>query len=271
VFLDWIRVQDNLQSPTGAKTMSEVTDNEDGYVGTLALNRNELLLPKYNKYVVQLITNFWFKHRHPITATSYKILDFGAGLGTLSTEFENRNNVKVDCFEIDNSLIEILKQKKLNTYSQIKEIENLYDLVYSSNVLEHIEEDIEAIKSMKKMLKPNGLLILFVPAFNSLFSRIDSELGHYRRYTIPELKRKLHEEGFETPDARYCDSIGFLAWYAAKVLRVNQKMTKRVSISLKIFDKIVLPVSKKIDKAFPNIFFGKNLLIIGIKKEYENK
>ena len=104
-----------------------------------------------------MITNFWLKHRHPITATSYKILDFGAGLGTLSTEFENRNNVKVDCFEIDKSLIEILKQKKLNTYSQIKEIENLYDLVYSSNVLEHIEEDIEAIKSMKKMLKPNYL------------------------------------------------------------------------------------------------------------------
>jgi hypothetical protein len=96
-------------------------------------------------------------------------------------------------------------------------------------------------------------------------------LGHYRRYTIPELRRKLQKEGFETPEARYCDSMGFLAWYIAKVLRINQKMNKRVSITLKIFDKIILPISKKIDQIFPKIFFGKNALIIGIKKEVKNK
>ncbi len=251
--------------------MSEIMDNEEGYVGTLALNRNELLLPNYNEYVVSLITSFWLKHQNPTTGANINIMDFGAGLGTLSVAFENRNNVKVDCFEIDIDLIEILKQKKLSTYSQIEQVDNLYDLIYSSNVIEHIKDDVGAITSMKKMLKPNGLLILFVPAFNSLYSRIDSELGHYRRYTIPELRTKLQEQGFETPEARYCDSMGFLAWYVAKVLRINQKMNKRVSISLKIFDKIVLPISKKIDHTFPNIHFGKNLLIVGIKKENENK
>jgi hypothetical protein len=100
-----------------------------------------------------------------------------------------------------------------------------------------------------------------------LFSKIDTELGHFRRYTISDLTAKMQTAGFEIQDARYCDSMGFLAWFSVKILKIGQKMDRRVSLGMKIFDKLILPFSIKIDQVFPRIPFGKNLLIIGIKKE----
>jgi hypothetical protein len=61
--------------------------------------------------------------------------------------------------------------------------------------------------------------------------------------------------------------MGFLAWFSVKILKIGQKMDRRVSLGMKIFDKLILPFSIKIDQVFPRIPFGKNLLIIGIKRE----
>ena len=246
--------------------MTENLDNNDGYVGTLALNRNELLLPNYNKYITSLIISIWVNYRQQIESNEYQILDFGAGLGTISIEFQSKTSNKVQCFEIDDFLVRTLKEKNLRTFTQIEELKSKYDLIYSSNVLEHIEDDINALKSISNKLKPNGNLILFVPAFNLLFSKIDTELGHFRRYTISDLTAKMQTAGFEIQDARYCDSMGFLAWFSVKILKIGQKMDRRVSLGMKIFDKLILPISIKIDQVFPRIPFGKNLLIIGIKK-----
>ncbi len=247
--------------------MSENLNNNNGYIGTLALNRNELLLPNYNKYVTSLIISIWLKYRQEIESNEYQILDFGAGLGTISIEFQSKASMEVQCFEIDDFLVRNLKEKNLKTFTQFEEIKSKYDLIYSSNVLEHIEDDINAIKSIANKLKKNGHLILFVPAFNILFSKIDTELGHFRRYTISDLTAKMQSAGFEIQDARYCDSMGFLAWFSVKIFKIGQKMDRRVSLGMKIFDKIFLPFSIKIDQAFPRIPFGKNLLIIGIKKD----
>ena len=182
--------------------MSENLDNNDGYVGTLALNRNELLLPNYNKYITSLIISIWFKYRQQIESKEYQILDFGAGLGTISIEFQSKTSNKVQCFEIDDFLVRTLKEKNLQTFTQIEELKSKYDLIYSSNVLEHIEDDVNSLKSIANKLKPNGNLILFVPAFNLLFSKIDTELGHFRRYTISDLTAKMQTAGFEIQDAR---------------------------------------------------------------------
>jgi SAM-dependent methyltransferase len=59
-----------------------------------------------------------------------------------------------------------------------------YDLVVATDVIEHIKDDVTAVRSMLQLLKPGGDLLLTIPAGPYLFGYHDEQLGHYRRYTL---------------------------------------------------------------------------------------
>ena len=69
------------------------------------------------------------------------------------------------------------------------------------NALEHIEDDRQALHGMASILAPGGVVVLLVPAFPALYGPIDSNLGHYRRYSrgsiarLAERHRPAHQEG----------------------------------------------------------------------------
>lgn len=56
-------------------------------------------------------------------------------------------------------------------------------LVVMHDVLEHIENDAEAARSLRRIVADDGIAVLSVPALNALYGRHDEELGHYRRYS----------------------------------------------------------------------------------------
>ena len=65
------------------------------------------------------------------------------------------------------------------------------DLIYTSNVLEHIDDDLAALKQLRATLSPGGRIAIYVPAMQVLYSDMDRSLGHYRRYGRQELLAKL--------------------------------------------------------------------------------
>jgi len=71
------------------------------------------------------------------------------------------------------------------------------DAVIMLNVLEHIENDIEAVSQAYRILKPGGKLILEVPAGPSLYDAYDKYLLHYRRYRMNGLRKLVCRSGFE--------------------------------------------------------------------------
>ena len=85
------------------------------------------------------------------------------------------------------------------------------DAVIMVNVLEHIEDDIDALRSIVSLLRPGGHLLLFVPAMPFLYSDLDRLLGHYRRYTRPRLKGVLSETEFDVVRIRYFDLLGMIS------------------------------------------------------------
>jgi SAM-dependent methyltransferase len=62
-----------------------------------------------------------------------------------------------------------------------------YDTVIFLNVLEHIDNDEQAIENCRHLLKRGGSLVVLVPAYSFLFSKMDMELQHHRRYTSKKL------------------------------------------------------------------------------------
>lgn len=72
-----------------------------------------------------------------------------------------------------------------------------FDLVGMFDVLEHLQEEQETLRSIWKLLLPQGRLLLTVPAHQSLWSYFDEAAHHCRRYSADEIRRKLTEAGFE--------------------------------------------------------------------------
>ncbi len=72
-----------------------------------------------------------------------------------------------------------------------------YDLILALDVLEHIRNDVETMKKVRKLLKPGGMFFVTVPAYKFLWSTHDEALHHLRRYHSLEIKQKLRDSGFE--------------------------------------------------------------------------
>jgi SAM-dependent methyltransferase len=70
------------------------------------------------------------------------------------------------------------------------------------DVLEHIEDDVAAVRAVHDLLVPGGVAVISVPAYQWLFGHHDVQLGHYRRYTRSSLVERLRDH-FVIERARY--------------------------------------------------------------------
>ena len=156
------------------------------------------LIDKYLKKYNESIVNFFIDN---VDKKTKSVLDFGAGIGTLAEIFYKKTSIKPECFEICKESQKILLQKGFKLQNEFLN-EEKYDLIYSSNVLEHIERDYETVADIKKMLKKDGHLIIFVPAFNFLFSEFDFKVGHFRRYNVEMLKKICNQNDLEIEDIK---------------------------------------------------------------------
>jgi SAM-dependent methyltransferase len=81
------------------------------------------------------------------------------------------------------------------------------------DVLEHIEDPVPMLNEFSRVLDKNGLLLITVPAHQFLFSEYDSSIGHFRRYSVSELRSQLRAAGFELVSSRFLFSFLVpLAW-----------------------------------------------------------
>jgi 2-polyprenyl-3-methyl-5-hydroxy-6-metoxy-1,4-benzoquinol methylase len=82
-----------------------------------------------------------------------------------------------------------------------------FDVITMFDVLEHIENDSAALALLRQRLRPNGYLVLSVPAYRWLWSDHDVVNQHFRRYTRGELVARLREAGFRLQRATYFNSV----------------------------------------------------------------
>lgn len=112
------------------------------------------------------------------------------------------------------------------------------------NVLEHVAEDVEAVRTMAGLVRPGGHVVILVPAFQFAMSRFDRSIGHVRRYTKASLREVLVQAGTEPVDIRYVNAIGLLNW--TLVVR-GLRVTPRNGVLLRAFDRLVVPVMSRVE------------------------
>lgn len=210
----------------------------------------------YNRFLLDLIAS----HEQP----GDRLVDFGAGTGTFALPLIVAGKT-VACVEPDASLAGYLAEKGLNVCHDLAQLpDSSIDYLYSLNVLEHIQDDAAAIALWHRKIRPGGRLLVYVPAFNLLFSSMDRRVGHCRRYRLPELRDKLRAAGFNIRDGRYVDSLGFFATLLFKLIDngsgdINVEM-------LRLYDRFVFPISRTLD-AVAGKLGGKNLYLAAVKHD----
>jgi SAM-dependent methyltransferase len=105
-----------------------------------------------------------------------------------------------------------------------------FDAIVALDLLEHMEDDTQALARFEWLLGCDGSLVLFVPAFRFLWGLQDEVSYHKRRYTAPELAQKIESVGLDIEKLTYVNMFLFpLVWLGRMLLRLVGYRTQSVS------------------------------------------
>ena len=155
-----------------------------------------------------------------------QILEVGSGTGSnlsVLSRYGHVTAMELDDYARDaiqeNSNITKVKGWLPNGLSEIHG--EVFDLICMFDVLEHIENDGEALEALKPNLNRNGKLFITVPAYQWLFGAHDASLGHYRRYTRTKLTSLLTEHGFKVAYSGYMNTFLFPLMAVARIFNTR--------------------------------------------------
>jgi SAM-dependent methyltransferase len=180
---------------------------------------------------------------HLVPYLGARNLELGAGLGTLTEIIARRFDVTPVDLAADN--LAALRRRfaghprvspPLGDFLEY-DAERSLDAVYSSNVLEHIEDDERIIRHAARVLVPGGRFVAWVPAGMWLYSRFDRSIGHYRRYSQRDRQRfesliRRERLPFELSEYRYYNPVGALGWFVKMRCAGTTTLRKRDALMM---------------------------------------
>jgi ubiquinone/menaquinone biosynthesis C-methylase UbiE len=163
-------------------------------------------------------------HRQPDETT---ILDVGCGTGLNQEMLSKFGQV----FGADSSEEAIRFSRKrnienlvLSSAEALQFSDEMFDVVTALDVLEHVNDDLQALSEICRVTKPNGVVVITVPAYGFLWSEHDEALHHRRRYSAHELRNKLVNAGFEVESSTYFITLLF---FPILFMRIVQNLRKK--------------------------------------------
>ena len=194
------------------------------------------------------------------------MLEVGAGIGQLSSALRTLPGVdRLLAVEPDSRfhaqlIAQVGEDAVLKGTAGAVDTRTPWHAVVSVNVLEHIENDESELALYRRLLEGSrGRLCLFVPARQEIYSRIDRDFGHFRRYTSVQLRQRLHAAGFETLKMRYFNFPGYFAWW------LSFKALKGRSFSgpaVWCYDRIIFPPSFWLESRICRPPIGQSLIAV---------
>lgn len=178
-------------------------------------------------------THWWFAGRRRIIAAFVeeicraldkqrpRILDVGCGTGAnleLLAQYGDAEGVDISSDALNFCRARGLERVRQGAAEVLPYEDESFDLVTALDVVEHLDDDVAGLREMRRVLKPGGRALLFVPAFMFLWGVQDDVSNHRRRYTLKDLKRTVRAAGFEVERATYANITFFAPILAGRLL-----------------------------------------------------
>ena len=230
-------------------------------------DKNLQVTEKANRFV-----NWMYREVKPFLSGS--ILEIGSGLGVysekLAADFPAQALILSD---IDDRYLAALRERfagrpsvqvrkmDLANEADMNGLESSVDTVIALNVLEHIKDDLGALRNVYKVLRPGGQFVILVPAHPWLFNCIDRAINHERRYTKKSLTALVAQTPFRMDKLFYFNALAMVGWF------VNGHLFKKSVIhegSMSLFNALV-PILAWVEKHLLRQKIGISLIAV-VKK-----
>ena len=210
---------------------------------------------RYRRYLFELI--------EPHLGDS--VLEVGAGIGDFAAQLAGRRRVIVT--DRDPGCVSAL-QERLGDRPEVT-VQTLdlpgevaigapVDSAVAINVLEHLEDDVGALRDLRGAVVPGGTVVLLVPGYPALYGEFDRAVGHRRRYTPATLRLAVEAAGLRVEVLRPVNLLGGLAWWAA--VRVGGR-ARPTPVLVKLYDRFIVPLVR-LSERLVEPPFGQSVLCV---------
>ncbi|RME39852.1 MAG: class I SAM-dependent methyltransferase [Planctomycetota bacterium] len=136
--------------------------------------------------------------------------------------------------------------------------ERSFDTVLCMNVLEHIENDVDALRRMGRLCRSDGQVVILVPAHMFAFGGMDRAAGHFRRYNRRTLQRAFEAADLEIVHSFYMNALGLFGWWWYARVLGREELPARPA---RWFNRLV-PILDGLERLL-RLPFGQSLVMVG--------
>lgn len=218
------------------------TDDERGGEILERLNR----APRFTRWMADVIR----------PSVGNRVLEIGAGIGNMSIHLMPRASYWAT--DVNPHYLDYLETLRATrpylhvAYTDAMNAESypegqIFDTVVCLNVVEHVQDDVGALRNVWNVLEAGGRAIVLVPCGPNLYGSLDEVLGHYRRYTEDQLIAVAQQAGFRVEKILKFNRPGVLAWW------LNGRLLHRKTFGLgqiRILN-LLTPIFRLLDPLLP--------------------
>ncbi|WP_400192624.1 class I SAM-dependent methyltransferase [Hymenobacter sp. B81] len=179
--------------------------------------------------------NWWFVSRRDMVFDLIQqlkldrnahILEVGCSGGPLMLALGKAGYTNLTGIDVSEAGIALARRRGLTRVSvmdgaNLSFADESVDLLIASDVLEHIEDEGRALREWTRVLRPGGRIIVFVPAFQMLWSHHDVVNHHFRRYSAASLQTALRGAGLRVDRTSYWNAALF---FPTALVRLSQRL-----------------------------------------------
>lgn len=191
--------------------------------GGMAENRQSALTA--NTRHASAVNPYPAAEQHPsfcIPPSAFRILDIGCGTGgnlDHLRRFGQIHGIDLSPIALHCSRQRGHERVMFATANELPFAAESFDLVTALDVIEHLPDDTGGLREIHRILKPGAPVVIFVPAFQSLWGPNDEQSGHQRRYRLPQLRQRVAAAGLQIERISYANTAMFAPiWLGRKIL-----------------------------------------------------
>lgn len=220
--------------------------------------------------------SFWFNHRLQFIkklVKEYKVddcfYDVGGGNGYVSKGLQDEG-YKVALVEPVLAGVKTANKRGVTNCicAEFQSLEFVKSPKYVGlfDVIEHIEHDRKFLSEIYSKLDHQGLVFITVPAFQFLWSNIDQESGHFRRYSLQDLERVVESSGLKVERSGY-----YFTYLLPLMLLIKRKSKGDTASEHKVsaFSSLILKFLNFFDRLLFQVLGGKfpgaSIILVGKK------